>query len=533
MRKFLFLSILLLLTGAIVAPFSVAQTATTPYSSSEYYASSFALWSINSQSPNTYIFQGRSLCSSSGQSINFFVFNTNAPVWIADNNTANSEVVTPSAVTNSAGSCGVTVSPLNTHNTFALKSGTGGLQEAINQLSGSLLQPATIILDRNWYAYAAQVPGTTPLNIIAAATGNSNIVLKDITTSPTSYYYWNGSAFAQNGAEAGFPNLTVTSFTQISAPAALSTSATTSGLITTAATGGTIPAATYRLAATYIDASGGETLISTDSASTATIATSGSTSTISVTSPAAATGAVGWRLYVTAASGAAGSEILYAPTCSHAVQQVVFTPTTVCAIGSTATVTAIITGTATVPPTGSAYPRTASSSGMLPPFTALGTVASAATGTLGLINIPAGVLNTLGRQITVCGNGFATNNNTTGTVAFATKLFSVPGVTSITPWTVSYTTATTTAVQVPLNFCVTYTTAATGSSGTIEAHGWLSFTSATAGAGVAGGIVNDNVFTVSSSVDLTRQLQLDFTITPTTTGLTAAQLRQLSIVASK
>jgi hypothetical protein len=525
MRKFISLIVALIL-AAIGAPV-FAQTASAPFTAPLYYASSFGTWSLNGQSPNTYIFQGRSLCSSAAQNLNFFVFNTNAPVWIADANTANSEVVTPSAVTNTAGSCGITASTANNHYNFQLKSGTGGLQEAVNTLSGQVGLPAIIALDRNWYAFAANVPGKTPQSIIAGITGNTGIVLQDITTSPATFYSWNGTAYAFSAAVAGFPNLKVTSFTQIAAPTALSTAAAANGLITTATTGGTIPASsTYRLAATYVDASGGETLISTDTASTATIATGSgtATNTLTVTSPAAATGAVGWRLYVTAASGAAASEILYSPTCTGTQLQAVFVPTTVCAIGATATVTAIVTGTATIPSTGSAYPRTSGSSGILPPFTALGTVASAATGTLGVVNIPAGWMNTLGRSFEVCGNGYATVNGTTGTLTLAETLASIPGVTTITPFTVVSGT-TTASAQIPINFCITNTTAVTGTTGKLETHGWAIF--GLAGTAV-GSPVQDTVFTSSSTVDLTKQDQLAITITPTTTGITAAQLRQTS-----
>jgi len=195
MRKLL--SSLLLLAGALVAPFAVAQTATTPYSSPAYYASSFNLWSINSQAPNTYTFQGRSLCNSSAQGVNFFVFNTNAPVYIADSNTAESELVTPSAVVNTAGSCGVTLSPSNTHSTFQLRSGTAGLQEAINTVKASGGWPALILLDRNWWSTANNLPGTNGNTVITStAKGNAGALLQDITASPAVTYVWNGTAYA-------------------------------------------------------------------------------------------------------------------------------------------------------------------------------------------------------------------------------------------------------------------------------------------------------------------------------------------------
>lgn len=529
MRKFSIVGLLVALASMVAI--GAAPAAAQSYLQREFFASDFAQWRVPSQQANTFQWSPGSICAASAAGINFQPFATNAPVLIQDVTATNSEVVTPSVVTVTGTQCSVTVTPLNQHFSFSISSGTGGLQEALNQISSSNVYPVAIVLDRNWYSLAASVPKTTPATIIAAAKGSASAYLLDKTTVPATSYAWNGTAYVATGADASNGNLAVSSFTQISAPTALTTATAANGMITTAATGGTVAAATYRLAATYVDASGGETLISTDSASTATIATSGTTSTISVTSPAAATGAVGWRLYMTAASGASGAEILYSPSCSLTtpVVQGVFVPATVCPIGATATITAVVTGTATVPSISSAWPRTGAQSGSYPPFAALGTVASAATGTLGVVNFPAGYFNTLGRSLMICGNGFATTNGTGGTITLKNAFFSVPGVTSITPFSVASAAIGASAIQVPINFCVTYTTAATGATGTLEVHGVVNY-------GLAGTAVdspaNDIIFAVSSTVDLTKQDQIAVTITPTTAGLTAAQLRQLNVYPS-
>lgn len=537
MRKSLSLIAALILAAVGAVP-GFAQTASTPFSSPWYFAASFGLWSINQQAPNTYIFQGRTLCNSNAQNLTFFVFSTSAPVWIADNNTANSETVTPSAVTNTAGSCGVTLATSNNHYTFQLKSGTGGLQEALNTLSGSTTGPARVILDRNWYAQAANVPGTSPRAIIAAAVGGSGIVLEDITTSPSTFYTANASGkYTPSLATAGLPNLKVTSYTAIAAPTALTTVAGTcatngGGCITTAVTGGTIPTASaYTLGATCIDGAGGETTLSVDTAGGATVTSgAGSTNSISVTSPAGCTtalGAVGWRLYMTAASGASLSEILYSPTCTNVASTTltVFPATTTCAIGSTATITAIITGTAKIPLVATAYPRTSGSSQSWPPFTAGGTLASASVGEMGHVNFPAGWFNVLGRSIQFCGNGYATTNGTGGTITFSTDLASIYGVTTITPFTAVSGTIAASTIQAPFDFCVTYATSATGATGTLEAHGCVNY----GVAGTAVGTVScDIIFVASSTVDLTKADTLVFNIKPTTAGLTAYQLRQLT-----
>jgi len=538
MRKiaFGFIVALAALVAICAAPVAVAQSGQA-YNQRWIFASDFGTWTVRSQTSATYSWSPGSICNvpanSSAQS--FFAFATSQPVEIVDitNSTLN-EIVTPTAVTNTASICSISVAPANTHYGFFVTSGTGGLQEAVNTVSATAPYSTLIWIDRNWYALVNALPGTTPAKVIAALTGNSNAVIVDNTTQPFTYYTYNGTGYSPSGTSASFANLKVSSYTLISAPTALSTSATSAGIITTATNGGAIPASsTYRLAATYVDASGGETLISTDSASTATIATGSgtATNTITVTSPAAATGAVGWRIYMTAAGGASGSGILYTPTCSSTAviaNQSVFPPATVCPIGASATITAVVTGTATEPAIGTAYPRLAGASGSWPPFTALGTVASTATGTLALVNIPAGYLNVLGRSLETCFNGNATTNSTAGTLTIKGTLSSIPGVTTITPFSAVSGTTTGSAV-VSFNSCITVTTAATGATGTLEVHGWVSYSLA----GTAPGTISqDTVVAVSSTVDLTKQDQLAITLTPTTTGITAGQIRQFSVYPS-
>lgn len=533
--------VFLVLAALGCVPMGLAQS-NQAFPQKQFYASDFSTWQIPSQTANTYTFFPISICTVPTPSIgSFYPFNTNAPVLIADKTASLSEVVTPSVVTPSAASpsssqCGITVSPVNTHTQFTLGSATGGLQEALNQIGSTVLYNTVIWLDRNWYTAVNSVatvnPAYSAAGVIATVSGNANSVLIDNTTTPFTFYRWNGSKYVASGNPAANPfNAAVSSYTAISAPTALSTAAATYGIITTAGTGGTLPtSSTYRLGITYVDASGQETSLSVDSASTATIETgsTAATNTISITSPAAATGAVGYRVYMTAATGASLSEILYSPICTPTTLQTVLPTGTVCAIGSPATITAVITGTATIPVVSDAFPRTVGTSGAYPPFPALGTVATTVVGNLGTINIPAGYLNSLGKSLTFCGNGYATTNGTTGTLTFGVSLASLVGTTSISPYTSGVSGTTTASTQTPLNFCVTMTTAATGATGTLEVHGWTSFTLAPATNQVAA-FQTDKIFAVSSTVDLTKQDQIQFTITPTTTGLTAAQLRQLTI----
>jgi len=531
--------------------FLVALLAVLPASAQNYpptwvYARDFNYSAIIGQQANTFTFNGGACqYSPSGGSVNgyvssFFVFSGQQggsavyfPVFIQDATPTNNEIVTPSATTNTQTQCGFTASPANSHTSFNLLSGTGGLQEAIAyQLQNT---PAFVVaLDKSWYQIVSQFPATTtPQSIIGSVKGNANVYIADMTVAPWQFYSWNGTKYVAVATTGG---VEFSSVTLGSAPSALSTASVTSGIISTATTGGTIPASsTYRLAATCVTPLGGETTISTDSASTSTIATGSgtATNTITVTDPGctAANGFVGWRLYMSAASGASLSEILYAPTCTASTGQFVLNG--VCAIGSSATITAVVTGTATVPATNTAFITTTASNSPLvsivsfPPFTNVATINAAATGTLGAVNFASGFLNTLGRHLHVHGTGFGTTNSTPGTLTLATKLFSVPGVTSVTPFTAVSGTTTGSAV-VNFTFDVDITTTATGASGTVEAHGTVCYN-------LAGTAVctpaQDLITAASSAVDLTKQDQLDVTLTPATTAITTggAQLRQLTV----
>ena len=311
--------------------------------------------------------------------------------------------------------------------------------------------------------------------MIAAATLPPNVTLQDSR-------FGSGSASGPS----------ISSVSQLAAPSALLTTAgTVSGFISTATTGGSIPASgTYRLGVTYVDAFGGETTLSVDTNALATIAVGAtSTNTITVTSPAAEAGAVGYRVYMTAAAGATLTEILY-PVGNSAITGTTASGSSILpafAIGTPVTITAIITGTATVPTQNTAYASApALGSGgfaalphSYPPFASLASIAAAGTGQLGLINLPAGYLNTLGRTVRFKGMGYASTNGTPGTLTFAQTLASIVGVTTITPFT-SVSGTTTASAVVNFVFDITWTTAAVGATGTLEVHGTVAWNLAVA-----------------------------------------------------
>jgi hypothetical protein len=178
------------------------------------YADNFGRWAIQGQNANTYTFQasGKSPCYFTklnfGDSSTFYAFGNGvalAPVFVQDNNSANSEVVTPgSYLVPTQSSCGPAIAPVNPHTTFSLQSGTGGLQEAINTVGGfTAPYPVEIFLTPEWYKLVAGIAGSnstlaaiTPATIKAAAKGSKNAILVDITTAPPTQYVWLGTAYA-------------------------------------------------------------------------------------------------------------------------------------------------------------------------------------------------------------------------------------------------------------------------------------------------------------------------------------------------
>ena len=200
MRKTLnaLLSVLVLVASLGAPAFAQGNQ---PYQQRWYFASDFGQWSIVGAYANTYQWSPGTLCLVSANGSmpgSFFAFNTNAPVLIADSggSSANNEIVTPSTATFNNSSCSISVSPGNSHYSFQVLSGTGGLQEALNNISPTAPAPAVIWLDRNWYALANSLPGTTPAAVIAAAKGGVSRILVDNTTAGFTYYIWGGSAYA-------------------------------------------------------------------------------------------------------------------------------------------------------------------------------------------------------------------------------------------------------------------------------------------------------------------------------------------------
>lgn len=288
------------LVGLLTAPAAFAQSSTrSPYQQTAYFAADYGQWAIQSQTANTYLFSPIGLCTASASGTNFFPFATNGPVLIVDATPANTEVVTPSTVTNASTQCGFTASPGHSHTSFQVKSGTAGLQESLNALASTgTSYPANIVLDRNWFTVASNVPATTPAAIIAAGKGNTHAFLTDVTAAGPLYYVWNGTSYvtgtwsnavptAAAGAGAGTSPTISDAGTALAGTVSLTTGTST--------TTGTLFTLTWASSAQFLAApTCTVTSIGTNSYTTFTIATthpSGGllTATVNVTAPVAST----------------------------------------------------------------------------------------------------------------------------------------------------------------------------------------------------------------------------------------------------
>jgi hypothetical protein len=195
MKKFLILVLSLLPT-----PLMRAQNI-----EHQIIASQYNVWQVAGYSPDTYTFTPGSCWLSAGNK-NFWAFTQGTPVTIFDGNPTLNETVTPSLTIENNQTCTISVAPVNHHNVpFHLGSATGGLQEALN---ANAQNPATntIVLDNLWH----QAVGSTAAAVIAAAQGNYQLGLVDVTTYPYNWYQWNGTQYVLISIVGGVTAVTAT-----------------------------------------------------------------------------------------------------------------------------------------------------------------------------------------------------------------------------------------------------------------------------------------------------------------------------------
>lgn len=346
------------------------------------------------------------------------LFNVTNPLLV-DYGQVNQETVTPTAV--SIGSCPagnlgvggtiqcatITASFSNTHGQSAVVRdggfGVGMAASFANNIGGG-----EIVVDSVWSALG----GTSA--ILAAATPFSNVTIEDLRGAAVQYW-----------------NVQQTASTFLAAPATL----TAVTALPSATPVGAYGTGTYHLAIACVDVAGQVGPISADF-SEAGLATG----SFIFSAPAAQTGCVGWIPYISL-TGGTYSLIYQVPVlASEGTLTKIETVTPAFAItnatygqtGSAATITAITVSTSPVgmllggvsgtfltgnPNGRTTYAYVASSHAAsfgIPtvslPFTA-GGIGSATPIAIGTVNIPAGVLNQVGKAIRICGEYINTDVN--------------------------------------------------------------------------------------------------------------------------
>jgi len=138
--------------------------------------------------------------------------------------------------------------------------------------------------------------------------------------------------------------------------------------------------------------------------------------------------------------------------------------------------------------------------------------------------LPARIQNTVGRTLRICGYGVYTSPGTT--TPTITIQLTEGGITPVA--VTSAAVSSTASTNMPFQFCFDLTTAATGSSGTLEAHGQVSINISANTPAAAAATYNDTNTAVSSTLDLTAANTLAVQVAASST-ITSVTLRQLTI----
>lgn len=472
-------------------------------------------------------------CTTAGDGTTVCPLNTNTPVTIGFG--SSQETVTPSAVSSNcliqpsgafqALPCTFTATFASTHGTGdSVSSGSFGLQEAIN-LAASPNIGATIIssvggvvvVDRTW----ALSGGTT--SKITGASGFYNVAIEDTRTGDT---FW---------------SLEPSTLTSLAAPTTLTgTTATFTG------TTGTWTNAAQFTCITYIDALGGEGPCS------ATFNQTPAANTIlTITSPAASTGAVGWRAYAGASYNGAFLLPISSTNCTLTTLEAVMPA---CAIGANGTFPTIFVNTTTLRPNAQTpvvnlqtpMPQSHTTFAYAPnglsfplpfqthygPFPQYGALTAGQVAKLGSVNLPTGFLNTIGRTIRLSGKLALTTVNTATLPTITVSIDWVGGTTAgVGVTTCSFTpVAAGTTASFNGEFTCTLTTNATGATaiGTLMPGGMNLLQIQTAAANGLGPLVDTNTAAVAT-LGLFAQNTLNVLYTSTTNATANEQLLDLHV----
>jgi len=483
------------------------------------------------------------------------LFTVNVPVNF-DTGYTNAETVVPTAVSLIAPpqgqqgdqQCAVisgTFNQIHSASTFSnqVRSGTYGLMEAVADAWGATNGGIVTVDPAFGFTTLNQLPtGTTLVN----PKGLSNVYIEDLRGAIS---YWTA-----------YPGLT-----NISAPTALTKGGGTPTL-TTSTTGGTIATgSTPRFCVTAEDIFGGESSCSDDSNANAALvdgATVTNSYTITAGGVPAGTGIVGYRLYVSASGGATQTETLALPaqlSCTAAPQAPLVGS---CLPGQPITLIALTTTTQAGPPIGTAAAASAMNTshttallhqshvaplnlpfvttagpGFFPVTVTSATAMAQSVASMGELPYSAGFFNTLGATYRICGGGVTTPSAATvaGTweISIGPRVSSA-GLSTTTQEPVSVISFTAskqfTAVLTNFDFCTDVTVAATGATGTFEAHStWFGVVINSTQLGTTNYFVSSVATAPSSTIDLTQQGVVSLHYVQSAASWTLPQLRYFSI----
>lgn len=448
----------------------------------------------------------QALAFGGGRNVN--PFSTNASIRIVDITSANSETVNGVAPTYNGSTCTLSVTAVNAHTSFHMRSGTCGLQEAINDMGTS---GGEVIVDQKFYddgCTATTITGINPLVTATSGPVRQNIFVHDISAGQNTWY--------------GLKPTT----TSLIAAGVLPVSTTVAG--------GTFTNGNVIESYTYVDVLGNESLPSAET----TQATGGTTNGLVITAPAAATGAVGYRVYFTAVGGSTLTEIAAGTGTGGDPNSTNCTLTTLenikpaCAIGANFTVLAPVTSTSKEPIFGDAHttfsfqafnflPEFPSGSTvgtfqtLYLPFSATTTITSGSAADVASIFVPAGYFNQLGGSWDVCFKA-ASTNVATAIPTWTLTASTLYGQTIRVLDTVVFTTQT---GAVTTDGCFNLTTAVVGASGTFWAGTLGPITEAINSTGVT--VAGMDVTTaVSGTLDLTKGVYLNLNLAAGTANIT-------------
>jgi hypothetical protein len=455
----------------------------------------------------------------------FSPWSTSNPVNIGQGATL--ETLTPSAVSTGAcpqggGGQGVcellTLATSFTHGQGDnVTSGSGGLNEAINDANAN--GGGVVAIDNLFQS-----------NFSTTASANTTILASPI--------FANVSIQDNRGPVQGWWTVQPSALTALATPATRSATAGTTQVISGTATGTWTAVATY-VCVTYVDIQGQESPCSATYNFTATASVA-----LNFASPAASTGAVGWRAYAGVTSLATAYQLPI--TSANCTLTTLETVQPACAIGSAGVFPTPTTTTklhpgyvvATYNPADLSHttfgwqlstkpPSTCTPESNFGPFLATAGGTTTQQQVVGSVELSTACLNQINKTIRVSGK----INDVAGSGETPTiQVMLGPSFTTGTPTSICKmvgTTSTGAGVTTNDNFTCIITVNATGTSGTVMPNGTM-IVSNTAGTVTASTISVDTA-TAAVTTGLTLQNTLYIVYTPTSATNTSAQLLDLHV----